>query len=165
MGSVFADMSHGGVKDPSFAVGDGHQHGLIAASTFFGGIRVGGGKDLHVFGRTAKGTVQFIFSVHPGYRKSFQDRMVGFSGPYQVFVLRTMRAGSSFGGIYYQLIILVIDIGAIFFVALVPATESDDFVVLFPVGEGVVGLVVDHDATTILHILEEGGFGSFRPRV
>lgn len=128
-------MPHGSVKDGALAVANDHHHGFVALA-FLTPCR---GEDLHVFGWTAQGIIEFVLGMFPLGRHPLGDR-VGFAQFDDEFVLRSMAAAAAWACVTDFLAVFVeVDIRAVFFGAIAPTSKSDDLVVFGPIWKRVIG--------------------------
>ena len=160
------------MKDAAFLIVDGHEHGFVATGFFeFCGV-AGGGEDGHVFGGAAEVGVAFVGGVEPKVGQAFGDGVVLVPHGDEEFVLRAVLAAGAGGGVADELaFVVIVNIGAVFFVSVAPAAEADHEVKLHPIWPAIIGGMDDDEAAAVGHVLLEaepggrGPCGGFPPEV
>ena len=113
----------------------------------------GGRQHFHIYGGTAQGIIQLIAPVFPLGRHALCDGVIAVADLNGEFVLRPVAASAALAGVADEFaFLIVIDVRAVFFSATTPAAKADHFVVLQPIGEGVVRGVHNHEAAAVFHV-------------
>src|SRR5438045_755576 len=147
----------GGVEDAALAVVGGEDHGLVVAAAAFGWVGVGRGQDVHVLAGATELVVQLVVDVQPLAGHAAGDRMLGVTDGDLKGVLRAVMTAGAFGIVADKLAAIIeIDIGAAFLGPAAPAAKADHFVVLLPVGEGVVSRVDAGEAAAAFDVIDKG---------
>ena len=90
-------MSQSGVEDAAFAVGDRHEQRFLFAAAALLLCGEGAREDRHVLRRTAQPAIKLILGVHPFWRQTGHNRVLGrtcFHHKGVLLAMATARPGS-----------------------------------------------------------------------
>src|SRR5205823_5536103 len=82
------------------------------------------------FGGAAEAIVEFVFRVHPFWRETFHDRVLGRAGNHEEFVLFAVAATASWRGIFFPCAVAQPEVWAGFFIAIAPTAQATHFIVI-----------------------------------